>query len=470
MSSLERLERFTPLPRALGQTNKTGLGSSAALVTSLVAALLLHLGLADLAGGRDTVHALAQAAHCAAQGKVGSGFDVASAVYGTHVYRRFSPAVLEPMFAGSAPLLDIVAGEWDQETRPFRLPRGLRLMLADVDAGTDTPSFVGQVLKWRKDRADEALRMWTVQDAANAALETALRGLAALEDEPGYTEALQAAVGSEVANVSRPPRTSTDAQLDDFSPINAQLKQIQGAIEGVRKGMRDMSAASGVPIEPQEQTRLLDECLRLPGVLGGGVPGGESSPRSGPVCPVPRDARWGEHRAPARPLWVSPLTDSRRIRRRLAPRHRRRVDARGRRARVGRLDRDERLPARGAAERRRPPARAAARARRGAREEAVRRVAGAQRRVRSRAVRLFGIVWDLCMSVNWHLREPLRLSRILGFAAHVGEPGRSLHQTPVDRWRWAARSGHPAGPRSGPVTGRSTPAWVPIGAWSAGAL
>ncbi|EJT51109.1 hypothetical protein A1Q1_07704 [Trichosporon asahii var. asahii CBS 2479] len=251
VSSLDKLERFTPLPRPLGKTNKTGLGSSAALVTSLVAALLLHLGLAVLPTGQDTIHALAQAAHCAAQGKVGSGFDVASAVYGTHVYRRFSPSVLEPMFTGTASLLDIVSGMWDQETRPFRLPRGLRLMLADVDAGTDTPSFVGQVLKWRKEKSEEALRMWTVQDAANKALEEALRGLAQLENEPGYTETLQAAIGQEVAN----------------------LKHIRGAIEGVRKGMRDMSLASGVPIEPKEQTRLLDECSKLPGVLGGGVPG-----------------------------------------------------------------------------------------------------------------------------------------------------------------------------------------------------
>lgn len=204
LSSLDKLERFTPLPRPLGKTNKTGLGSSAALVTSLVAALLLHLGLADLPKGQDTIHALAQAAHCAAQGKVGSGFDVASAVYGTHVYRRFSPSVLEPMFAGTASLLDIVSGKWDQETRPFRLPRGLRLMLADVDAGTDTPSFVGQVLKWRKEKSEEALRMWTVQDAANKGLEEALRHLAKLENEPGYKETLQAAIGQEVANVSCP--------------------------------------------------------------------------------------------------------------------------------------------------------------------------------------------------------------------------------------------------------------------------
>ena len=40
--------------------------------------------------------------------------------------------------------------------------------------------------------------------------------------------------------------------------------------------MRDMSAGAHVPIEPPEQTRLLDACIALRGVVGGGVPGGAS--------------------------------------------------------------------------------------------------------------------------------------------------------------------------------------------------
>jgi phosphomevalonate kinase len=159
LDSLAQLTPFCPLPRPIGETNKTGLGSSAALVTSLVSGLLLHFGLADLdsSASRDEMHCLAQAAHCLAQGKVGSGFDVASAVYGTHVYRRFSPAALEPLFDGSsASVLDVIrADTWDTEQRAFRLPRGLRLLLADVDAGTDTPSFVGKVLQWRKNKPEE---------------------------------------------------------------------------------------------------------------------------------------------------------------------------------------------------------------------------------------------------------------------------------------------------------------------------
>lgn len=36
-----------------------------------------------------------------------------------------------------------------------------------------------------------------------------------------------------------------------------------------------MSKASAVPVEPQEQTNLLEESILAPGVIGGTVPGGE---------------------------------------------------------------------------------------------------------------------------------------------------------------------------------------------------
>lgn len=102
---------------------KTGLGSSATLTTSLVAVLLrffdvIHLvpkysgsspkkvssnsssrhrnmglhsenGVNRLAEDLRIIHNLAQLVHCKAQGKIGSGFDVVSAVYGTQVYQRF---------------------------------------------------------------------------------------------------------------------------------------------------------------------------------------------------------------------------------------------------------------------------------------------------------------------------------------------------------------------------------------------
>lgn len=45
----------------------------------------------------------------------------------------------------------------------------------------------------------------------------------------------------------------------------------------VRAKMREMGSLSGVPIEPPEQTKLLDACVSGAGVIGGGVPGGLSA-------------------------------------------------------------------------------------------------------------------------------------------------------------------------------------------------
>jgi hypothetical protein len=49
------------------------------------------------------VHRLAQLCHCVAQGKVGSGFDVAAAVFGSLVYRRFPAATLAPLLQAVVP-------------------------------------------------------------------------------------------------------------------------------------------------------------------------------------------------------------------------------------------------------------------------------------------------------------------------------------------------------------------------------
>jgi phosphomevalonate kinase len=38
--------------------------------------------------------------------------------------------------------------------------------------------------------------------------------------------------------------------------------------------MREMGNLSGVEIEPEQQTQLLDASVSMAGVIGGGVPGG----------------------------------------------------------------------------------------------------------------------------------------------------------------------------------------------------
>ena len=120
IASLAQIPPFASAGVPLTEVHKTGLGSSAALITSLVSALLYHFEIipreslsldtknpdghiASEVGrtGRHLAHNVAQFIHCLAQGKVGSGFDVSSAVFGSHIYTRFDPAVLQPIMTDS---------------------------------------------------------------------------------------------------------------------------------------------------------------------------------------------------------------------------------------------------------------------------------------------------------------------------------------------------------------------------------
>jgi phosphomevalonate kinase len=195
--------------------------------------------------GLRVLHNLSQASHCHAQGKVGSGFDIASAVYGSCLYKRFSPSLLSSLPAPGSPgfataLKELVEGpKWDTEIykAAIKMPRGLRLVMCDVDCGSETPGMVKQVLKWRQENQQEADEIWNQLQKGNEALAAELTRL---------------------------------ATADLASGEYAKLRDI---IQDNRKWIRQMGDASHVPIEPPQQTKLIDHCSELDGVVGGVVPG-----------------------------------------------------------------------------------------------------------------------------------------------------------------------------------------------------
>lgn len=252
--STEGISRFPDYNVSLKDAHKTGLGSSAALVTSFTAAVLsfyLPKELFDLTSekGLKVLHNLSQASHSYAQGKVGSGFDIASAVFGSCLYKRFSPSLLNALPQPSKPgfataLRNLIEGDaWDTEIRKaaIKMPKGLRLVMCDVDCGSETPGMVKKVLKWREENKSEADRIWNDLQLGNEALAAELTRLASADPASGG--------GSEKYN-----------KLRDIITANRSL-------------IRQMSEASGVPIEPPQQTQLLDHCTSLDGVIGGVVPG-----------------------------------------------------------------------------------------------------------------------------------------------------------------------------------------------------
>lgn len=249
-------DRFLDFNVPLDKAHKTGLGSSAALVTALATAVVAHYAPREPADvismqEKSRLHNLAQAAHCAAQGKIGSGFDVAAATYGSCIYKRFSPSILESLGEigskdFSTQLRSIVddsdsARKWDtgvDKSFAASMPRTLRLVMCDVDCGSETVGMVKKVLEWKKESPEDATLLWKTLHEGNEHLAKELRTLASKQ-----------------------------------RIVSQDYENLRNIILTTRSLIREMSTRSGVPIEPKVQTDLIDACCRIRGIVGGVVPG-----------------------------------------------------------------------------------------------------------------------------------------------------------------------------------------------------
>ena len=193
--------RFKTFPRSLIEMPKTGLGSSAALITSLTGALYIYLTQAQLTDAvKSTIHNLSQIAHCLAQGKVGSGFDIAAAVYGSCIYRRFHPAILGDVDTMHN-VKDLVESNWEMNVDLLTLPRNIEVFMGDVTKGSATPGMVVQVLKYKSNGGTESLKLWERLGNDNKKLIKILQRLNALQDSSDdYDAAFDAYVGDRLHN------------------------------------------------------------------------------------------------------------------------------------------------------------------------------------------------------------------------------------------------------------------------------
>ncbi|CAG8626518.1 504_t:CDS:2 [Paraglomus brasilianum] len=287
-ASMRLIDPLSSFHAPISKVHKTGLGSSAALVTSIVTALYVRFGVVhqnehDEDYSRHLVNNTAQICHGLAQGKIGSGFDVSAAVWGSHVYKRFSTSVVEEAFAVNnedhsegivnfktlSQIVEPDFNKWDSVVRPTRLPPQFILMLADVDAGSHTPSMVGKVLAWRKTNPEKATKLWNELGACNQKIEDGLRYLEDMSEVESelYEEGIR--------RCSELPGEKW-SELSNSSPHNSVIRfmdHIYQTFQQIRNLLRQMSTESEVPIEPPEQTELLDACMKVAGVVMAGVPG-----------------------------------------------------------------------------------------------------------------------------------------------------------------------------------------------------
>ncbi|MQL73304.1 hypothetical protein Taro_005654, partial [Colocasia esculenta] len=263
---------------------KTGLGSSAAMTTSVVAALLHYLGVVNLQSSArkslvdndsdlDLVHVIAQCAHCVAQGKIGSGFDVSAAVYGSQRYVRFSPTVLSPAqdFVGKQlqnVIIDIMKEKWDHEKTHFSLPPLMQLGEPGT-GGSSTPSMVGAVKQWQKFDPQKSLETWKRLAEANSVLETQFKILGQLAEQQ-WEDYRHTIISCGSHTHEKWKEQATNQQQKD---VIKSLMEARETFLKIRLYMQQMGTAAGVPIEPESQTCLLDATMSIEGVLLAGVPG-----------------------------------------------------------------------------------------------------------------------------------------------------------------------------------------------------
>ncbi|AAS53034.1 AER354Wp [Eremothecium gossypii ATCC 10895] len=269
LDSIEHRNEFRSFrfhKKSITDVPKTGLGSSAGLVTVLTAALIsVFLPEMDVRLNKhlELIHNLSQVAHCQAQGKVGSGFDVASAVFGSIIYQRFPPALINDLPSIGAPeyadcLRNVIdKADWHSRHDRVSLPKGLRIAMGDVRGGSQTPRLVTQVHQWLQADPEHGSKIYEEINKGNIAFMSGLEELnrIAEQDLSTYNELLQT--------------LENGGSLERF-PV---LAQIQSAIQQIRKNFRTITSESGADIEPQEQTALLENSLQLKGVLTGMVPG-----------------------------------------------------------------------------------------------------------------------------------------------------------------------------------------------------
>lgn len=282
-----RFLSFNYHKKTIGEVAKTGLGSSASLVTVLTTALCYIMMEEELNVTNSKhlrmIHNLSQVAHCQAQGKIGSGFDVAAATFGSIIYKRFPPEIvanlpdldlncLDKYHNALKNLIDCI--DWKFFTKSIMLPPGLKIVMGDVNTGSETVKLVSKVRKWYADNLPHSLELFETIDKNNLQVIEALHELIQLshDDSEKYEEI--------ISNLNK-PKILKHSQLEngdieieeDESNQDEIIRKICQSVKKIRRCFKIITQESGAPVEPELQTKLLNHCLELTGVITAVVPG-----------------------------------------------------------------------------------------------------------------------------------------------------------------------------------------------------
>jgi len=145
-----------------GKGEKIGFGSSAAVSSAIVAALLKFHGIGiEEKKQKELIYKIASTAHYLAQGKIGSAFDIASATFGgVIVYKRFDPNWLISEINSGKKLSEIMDCEWPAfSVEELVLPNNFNLSVCYTGYSASTKELV---LKLNSFKETQMEKYWKI--------------------------------------------------------------------------------------------------------------------------------------------------------------------------------------------------------------------------------------------------------------------------------------------------------------------
>ncbi len=219
--------------------NKTGMGSSSAIVVATTAAVLRMFG--ENLESNDVLHKLSQISHSLATGKIGSGFDIAAATYGPIIYSRYSKDIFNNITKINTPdeVKNIVKTKWNYNIQQINFSNSIiELAAANFEGhATITTSLIHKVYKFRDSNPEEYYNLIKKIDEQNIISANTLNGLIENDSE--------------------------------------QSEKFKESFEKGRILTKQLGTISNAPIEPNDCTKLIEGSnrngafvSRLPGAGG----------------------------------------------------------------------------------------------------------------------------------------------------------------------------------------------------------
>ncbi|KAH7821744.1 putative phosphomevalonate kinase [Monocercomonoides exilis] len=272
---------------------KTGLGSSACLVTSVCGALLhyflgkkmkkdsiseLKTDLCCPSVFKTQLFCASHLIHSLLQGKFGSGFDVMCCCYGSHLFQQPNALQCKPELMGREEFSgDFLRARVEDMMKIWNLPPSklpfnasvpLFVSLCEVGSGSSTVSLSSHLKKWKTEHLEEYDQLFKKLSEINKELIEHLRDFKVEESKSEDDESNT----SKCDDISS--QMSSSFSFHSHSAQENFLIVLSSLFEKYRKQLLTISTKSGVPICPL----LIDEVadvLKLDedGVVAVGVPG-----------------------------------------------------------------------------------------------------------------------------------------------------------------------------------------------------